>query len=102
MPSFSFQKTFLCSAFLTLIAPPSWAGKKQRQEVPPPEGYRAIAAELTGKAMVSDEAYEKLVELCDGIGHRLSGSPSLDRAIEWAVSEMKNDGLHAYTEPIHK
>lgn len=37
-------------------------------------------------------AHAKLVELCDDVGNRLSGSPSLDRAIEWAVETMKKDG----------
>jgi carboxypeptidase Q len=31
--------------------------------------------------------------LTDHIGHRLSGSKSLERAIQWAVAEMKSDGL---------
>jgi carboxypeptidase Q len=34
----------------------------------------------------------KLQELCDDIGHRLSGSPSLDQAIEWAQNSLKADG----------
>ena len=31
--------------------------------------------------------------LTDTIGHRLSGSPQLDQAIQWALAEMKRDGL---------
>jgi carboxypeptidase Q len=31
--------------------------------------------------------------LTDHIGHRLSGSRALERAIEWATTEMKKDGL---------
>jgi Zn-dependent M28 family amino/carboxypeptidase len=30
--------------------------------------------------------------LCDGIGHRLSGSASLERAVLWAVETLKSDG----------
>src|SRR5689334_21012730 len=38
-------------------------------------------------------AYRRLAWLTDRIGNRLSGSESLERAIAWAVSEMKRDGL---------
>ncbi len=36
---------------------------------------------------------QRLAHLTDHIGHRLSGSKNLERAIEWAVTEMKRDGL---------
>jgi len=35
----------------------------------------------------------KLAYLCDRIGNRLSGSPALDDAIQWAAAQMKRDGL---------
>jgi carboxypeptidase Q len=39
--------------------------------------------------------------LTDTIGNRLSGSPALDRAIQWAVTEMKHDGLdNVHTEKV--
>jgi carboxypeptidase Q len=44
-------------------------------------------------ALTSDKAYQRLAHLTDHIGNRLSGSQNLERAIEWAVSEMKKDGL---------
>src|SRR5262245_10442305 len=40
----------------------------------------------------NDAAYRKLVELCDDVGHRLSGSKGLERAVEWAVETLKKDG----------
>ena len=83
-----------------LLAAPAYAGKKNTPTPPPPEGYRNIAAELIGKAMVSDTAYDRLVELCDGIGHRLSGSSTLDEAINWAEKTMRNDGLDTRKEPV--
>ncbi len=65
--------------------------------LPPPtvriEDYRRPAGRIIGAALTSDKAYERLAYLTDQIGHRLSGSKSLERAIEWAVSEMKRDGL---------
>ncbi len=65
--------------------------------LPPPtvriEGYRAAAARIIGAALTSDRAYSRLAYLTDHIGHRLSGSTGLERAIEWAIAEMKRDGL---------
>ena len=100
MTSSSIRTRILFIGLAALFSNPSFAGRKSLPEPVPPEGYRSIAAELTGKAMVSDSAYEKLVALCDGIGHRLSGSPSLERAVEWAKTTLSDDGLYAYTEPV--
>lgn len=65
--------------------------------LPPPtvkiENYRASAGRIIGAALTSDKAYNRLAHLTDHIGHRLSGSKGLERAIEWAISEMKNDRL---------
>ena len=55
--------------------------------------YRAAAARIIGAALTSDRAYSRLAHLTDHIGHRLSGSQNLERAIEWALTEMKRDGL---------
>jgi carboxypeptidase Q len=55
--------------------------------------YRTAAARIIGAALTSDRAYSRLAHLTDHIGHRLSGSQNLERAIEWAVTEMKRDGL---------
>lgn len=65
--------------------------------LPPPtvkiDGYRVAAARIIGAALTSDRAYSRLAHLTDHIGHRLSGSQNLERAIEWAFAEMKRDGL---------
>src|SRR5262245_43107477 len=55
--------------------------------------YREPAARLIGEAMGSTFAWQRLAVLTDAIGNRLSGSPALERAISWAVEEMKRDGL---------
>lgn len=55
--------------------------------------YRAAAARIIGAALTSDRAYSRLAHLTDHIGNRLSGSQNLERAIAWAVTEMKRDGL---------
>ena len=72
---------------------------------PPPapwlEPYREPAARLIGEAMASPFAWERLAYLGDTFGNRLSGSQSLEDAIQWAVAEMKKDGLeNVHTEPV--
>ena len=66
--------------------------------LPPPtvhiDDYRESTSRIIGAALQSDKAYQRLAYLTDRIGNRLSGSKSLERAIEWAVSEMKRDGLN--------
>src|SRR5919198_1853732 len=65
------------------------------------EAYREPAARLIGEAVGSTFAWQRLAVLTDTIGHRLSGSPALDRAIQWAVGEMKRDGLeNVHTEKV--
>jgi carboxypeptidase Q len=65
--------------------------------LPPPrvkiDEYRERASRIIGAALTSDTAYRRLAWLTDRIGNRLSGSENLERAIAWAVSEMKRDGL---------
>ena len=56
---------------------------------------------LRDKALHNQHAYERLIELCDDIGHRISGSPELDRAILWTQEKMKEDGLiNVHTQDV--
>jgi carboxypeptidase Q len=65
------------------------------------EAYREPAARLIGEAVGSTFAWHRLAVLTDTIGNRLSGSAALDRAIVWAVAEMKRDGLeNVHTEAV--
>jgi carboxypeptidase Q len=57
------------------------------------DAYRAPAGRIIGAALTSNKAHARLSYLTDRIGNRLSGSKNLERAIEWALSEMKGDGL---------
>jgi carboxypeptidase Q len=51
--------------------------------------------------MSSNFAWERLAVLSDTFGPRLSGSASLNDAIQWAVAQMKNDGLeNVHAEPV--
>src|SRR5260221_4796519 len=63
--------------------------------------YREPASRLIGEAVGSAFAWQRLAVLTDTIGNRRDGTPALDRAIEWAVSEMKRDGLeNVHTEGV--
>jgi carboxypeptidase Q len=65
------------------------------------EPYREPASRLIGAALADRFAWHRLAELTDTVGHRLSGSPELDRAIQWAVAEMTRDGLeNVHTEKV--
>ena len=63
--------------------------------------YQPAAARLIDEATRDQFAWNRLATLTDSVGHRLSGSPQLDRAIVWAVNEMKRDGLeNVHTEKV--
>jgi carboxypeptidase Q len=73
----------------------------QGAEPPWLEAYREPASRLIGAALADRFAWIRLAELTDTIGHRLSGSPELERAIAWAMDEMKRDGLeHVRSEKV--
>jgi carboxypeptidase Q len=55
--------------------------------------YRDTATRLIKTATGDDFAWQRLAELTDTYGNRLSGSENLARAIVWAADTMKKDGL---------
>ena len=63
--------------------------------------YRATADKIVAAAHADRAAYQTLSELTDTIGHRLAGSPELDRAVVWGVAAMKSAGLaNVHTEKV--
>jgi len=65
------------------------------------DAYREAASRIIGEAMSSTFAWDRLALIGDTFGHRLSGSMALEDAIQWAVAEMKKDGLeNVHTEPV--
>jgi carboxypeptidase Q len=65
--------------------------------LPPPtvniNNYRTAAGRIIGASLTSRKGWERLSYLTDTVGNRLSGSASLERGIQWAIAEMKKDGL---------
>lgn len=63
--------------------------------------YRESAQRIIAAALAGNEAYDKLEALCDGIGHRLSGSPQLEQAVRWAARTLEADGQeNVHLEPV--
>ena len=94
--AFVISRLVLAATFAVVAPVTAHAATTSRVAAPPPshaERYREPAARLIGAALASDHAYLRLSQLCDGIGHRLSGSPELNRAIAWAEDAMREDGL---------
>ncbi len=65
------------------------------------EPHRAPADRLIAAALRDSAAYKRIALLVDRFGHRMTGSKSLEDAIDWIVAEMRRDGLeNVHTEPV--
>ena len=52
-------------------------------------------------AQSPDVAWQRLTELADRYGYRITGSAALEHALEWATTQMRDDGLDAvHLEPV--
>ncbi|HKE16404.1 MAG TPA: M28 family peptidase [Kofleriaceae bacterium] len=73
-------------------APAAAASAPASAPTPIADQYREVAAKIIAAAEADEGAWQKLSYLTDHIGNRISGSRSLDKAIEWAAATMKADG----------
>ncbi|MDH5642838.1 MAG: M28 family metallopeptidase [Gemmatimonadota bacterium] len=55
--------------------------------------YRSDAERIIAAALDDSTAYERLAELADLFGPRLSGSENLERSLDWIVEKLLADGL---------
>jgi carboxypeptidase Q len=78
------------------------AQKKKPEPVNPiQKEYQAVADRIIAAATADSSAWNKLAELTDGFGNRISGSDALERAIDWIVARMKAEGLeNVRGEPV--
>lgn len=59
-----------------------------------PARYRDVANRIIAAAEAdSTGAWDRIAELSDRFGHRLSGSAALEEAIDWVAATMRRDGL---------
>ena len=85
------------AAIATTSVPPAAAAPAPAP--PPPVSENAVAAQygstaqrIREAALANDGAFQKLTELSDRIGARLSGSPALERAVDWAKTTLIREG----------
>jgi len=66
-----------------------------------PASTRANAEKLITAALADTMAYHRLAEMTDTYGNRISGSASLERAMDWILAGMRADSLsNVRGEPI--
>ena len=95
MPS---RRTFL-SSVAAVGAVRSAQVRAVAQATPPHPSWLAPHVTDVGRLMASGmkdtHAWDRLAELCDTFGGRLTGSRNFDLATEWAAETMRRDGLDA-------
>jgi carboxypeptidase Q len=98
------SKGWLPAAVALLIGGLAVAAAIAVRAADPPTGlpeYGQAAARLIEAARADRFAWNRIAELTDTFGHRLSGSAQLEAAIRWAAEEMKKDGLeNVRLEPV--
>ncbi len=87
------RQTISCALACLLAAGTARAADPPADSPNLADQYRPVANKLIDAALADNEGYERLTYLCYRIGNRLSGSPSLSRAIAWAAEQMKAAGL---------
>jgi carboxypeptidase Q len=91
------SRSTLALACSMLIATPAFAQSK----TPIADAYRATADKMIAAALADSSAWNRLALLTDKFGSRLSGSQSLEKAIDWILVEMMKDGLQQVRgEPV--
>ena len=98
-----FRVGLTASAILILFSLAAFSGGTEQPLSHPPSSSPAVASwldplrsnvdRLLKEAQADQFAWNRLAELTDTYGNRLSGSDNLTRAIAWAVETMKKDGL---------
>ena len=92
----SFRSTAALFVTLSMLGAPAHAsGQAIANE------YRDVANRLIDAATGDHDAYDRIAELVDRFGPRVSGSVALEQAIDWMLVEMAADGLDNVTaDPV--
>lgn len=87
--------------FLIVLALAAWIAGATAQSPSWIEAYRDPARRIIEAATADRAAWNRLAELTDAFGHRLSGSRALESAIQWAVRRLREDGFdEVWTDPV--
>jgi carboxypeptidase Q len=63
--------------------------------------YRGDANRVIDAALKDSTAWNRLAEMTEKFGNRLSGTPALEQTIDWVIAKMKEDGLqNVRGEPV--
>ncbi len=90
----TFRTTFRTLVTGALLSAASASSLSAQAPAEIPAKYRDIANRIIAAAQAdSAAAWNRIAELTDRFGHRLSGSVALEQAIDWTVDAMKRDGL---------
>jgi carboxypeptidase Q len=81
------SRTLVLTLLSVLAVAPSPAATQVADE------YRNVANRIIDAATGDHDAYSRVTELVERFGPRVSGSVALERAIDWMLVEMENDGL---------
>ena len=55
--------------------------------------YRTTANRMISTEFADSSAWNRLAEMTDKFGNRLSGTENLEHTIDWVLAQMKADGL---------
>lgn len=92
------RRLLICSAALAAL---HLHGPLAAQQPDIAGTYRAAADRIIAAALGDSAAFLRLAELVDRFGPRLSGSASLEQALDWMLAEMSRDGLdNVRGEPV--
>src|SRR5260370_5052137 len=79
--------------FSTCGAWTAWADNRPAPKGPDEDGTKPALVKIAGEGRMDSHAFEYLTELSDGIGARVTGSPSERKPAEWGGAKMKAMGL---------
>lgn len=82
------MKKLLLHVFLIVMIPAFGQAVKQFDE-----GEEMVIKSIYSKALLEQQAYKWLDQLCNEIGSRLAGSANDKKAVIWAVEELSSIGL---------
>lgn len=92
------KRDYVCLGLLTSALAVAMSAVTAAGQQAPPQGpeiasYASVANKLIDAALGDTVAFTRLGEFVDTFGSRLSGTRSLETAIDWTLEKMKRDGL---------
>jgi carboxypeptidase Q len=89
----------VATAGLVALVGPALPAQGAQQSVV--DRYRPAAERLITAAMADTMAWSRLARMTDTFGNRISGSQSLERAIDWVLARLRDDGFqNVRGEPV--